>query len=715
MPHPTCFSVLPNPKSCILKKDSLQTSDRKLHLVHSTSFPQKKTLEIIAGELGTALGITSCVDSGLKLEILNDPAPSHASPESYRLEIGESIRLYARADAGVLYGIATLCQLGRPTKEGALEFPRSEIEDYPDTPYRFASRWLIELEATRMAYDWGDGREKMLDRYRHKIDFCMRHKINAVFFEGFEWQTDKYPEYKEDIRQLNTYARARNVKLVFGGHVIGYGGYPGHTMEGAKGLGGYNRVSYPDGEIYACGKAADTFDRFFPSITSSAVLNGNCRSNEALNRLKQEQLAAYVREIEPDVLFLHSEDIAIYAEFLRMWHHRCDACRRRWPSDEIDSPTGAAGAIAHGFQWLYDGVASVCNPQTGYDAARDCLVIFASPTYSAFYDSDTEWRHVADFWTAVSRQLSHKDRIQFCIREQFWQMEEKALRIPGLAHQLITKGGGHGLFIFSVGGADLYNNSAFFSAAPRLNHFFEGAGGIFNFNGGLFAAPQEIYNCEYTWNLRSPHGMDEAADYEEAKAIYLQRSQEMRYPEPDKLLGQILKNLYGEAAADMEALYRLKGERNQFPLAIPFRLCHRLFRKSYAEHDAKEQQAQWGEIHRLTLEARTIIHRALQHPSEDAPIRDELEYLHGCLAFGARFSAIIAAGFAEQPDPASLQAEIEALREFVRTGYPRDFTSSHEGEMNLWPGYLDKLSRLFAEIPPAPTKADRHADSLLTI
>jgi len=33
-------------------------------------------------------------------------------------------------------------------------------------------------------YDWGDGRENMLERYREKIDFCMRFKINMPFLKA---------------------------------------------------------------------------------------------------------------------------------------------------------------------------------------------------------------------------------------------------------------------------------------------------------------------------------------------------------------------------------------------------------------------------------------------------------------------------------------------------------------------------------------------------
>lgn len=696
------FAILPAPKSFQLTDGILQAKNRgaKFHLVQNPPFPDPATLEVVILELQDMIGehVSSQAEADFVIHLIHHDHFSSPSSEAYQLAVRETIHIHARTGAGFLYGIATLRQLKRVNSAKQIEFPKCEVEDYPDIPFRFASRWLIELEGSRMAYDWGDGRDKMLERYRQKINFCMRYKINMVFFEGFEWKTDKYPDYISDMRELNAYARARNVHLEFGGHVIGFGGYPGHTLAGAKGLGGFNRRTYPDGPVYDCGRESDTFDRFFPSITSDAMRNGTCRSNEELNRLKQWELADYVRKIEPGVLYLHSEDIAHYEEFRRMWKHRCESCRRRWPSDDVASPQGGAGAVAYGFQKLYDAIASVQNSETGYDGARDCLVIFASPTYGAYYDTDEDWENVAAFWTAISQQLGNKDRILFCIREQFWGMDNKTQRIPELAGRFMSEGGGHGIFAFAVGGADLYNNSALFSVAPRLNHFYQGAKAIFNFNGGLFASVQEIYNSEYTWNLCSPYGVDDAADYESAITQYRKRSIDMEYLSQDKLLQQALRLCYGEAAPVMEKFYYLKAQNGNFPLSILFRVCQRLFKKDFSEQNQTEQFQQWQQLHKITLEAEKLLHQALLLPLPDAFQKEELLYLKGCLTFGARFAEVVSHHFVENPDFDALHLEIQNLKAFLQSDYPSDFTSSHEGEMNLWPTYLERLQKFKSTI-----------------
>lgn len=621
---------------------------------------------------------------------LHEELPNQ-SREAYRLIIADTILISANDYPGILYAVATLRQLLTHNQVGQIEFPQCEIIDYPDIEYRCAARWLVELEGTRMMYDWGDGREKMLERYRRKIDFCMRHKINMAFFDGFEWKTDKYPQYVDDVRALNAYAIARNVRLEFGGHGIGFGGFPGHTLEGIKGLGDYNRRSYPDGEIYDCGRIAGAnFNAHFPSVTSDAMRNGTCRSNDALNELKKAEIESYVRQLEPGVLYIHNEDISQYAELEQMWLHRCPSCRARWPEDAIDSAKGAAGAIAYGMQCLYEGIISVKNPVSGYNAARDCQVIFASPAYGTFYEDDATWQKISNFWVAVSKELGHLSQIMFCVREQFYQMDNNTLRIKQLSERMQFEGGGHGLFVFVVSGADLYTNSALFAATPRMNHFFDGARAIFNFNGGLFAAPQEIYNSEYSWNLRSEFGIDGAANYEEAKKKYLSRSVGLEYPQNDFLLRRVCELCYGEAAAEMQRFYTCRDEDYNYPAAILFHLFRKLFQKKFTQHDRVQQESQWKGIHRQTVESVGFIDAALQHVVPRPEVREELLYLRGCLTFGVAISEVVTKIFSAAPVWKEIEKDIARLRRLAAT-YPQNFTSPYEGEMNLWNEYIEKM------------------------
>jgi hypothetical protein len=692
------FAIVPLPKLIqVLEGKHLTSRNNKPSFrVNFAERPAEFTrrLDVFSEELIDLSGgtITENHDEAVDFDVtinLHKKLPN-PSREAYRLIITDTIQISANDYPGMLYAVATLRQLLARNQAGQIEFPHCEIYDYPDIEFRGAARWLVELEGTRMMYDWGDGREKVLERYRRKVDFCMRHKINMAFFDGFEWKTDKYPQYVDDIRSLNNYAAARNVRLEFGGHGIGFGGFPGHTLEGIKGLGDYNRRSYPDGEIYECGRITGaSFNPHFPSVTSNAMRNGTCRSNDDLNELKKAELENYVRQLEPGVLYIHNEDISQYAELEQMWLNRCPDCRARWPEDNVASPNGAAGAIAYGMQCLYEGIASVKNPNSGYDGERDCQIIFASPAYGTFSEDDPTWQHISDFWVAVSKELGHS-QIMFCVREQFYQMNNNTLRIKQLSERMQREGGGHGLFVFVVSGADLYTNSALFAATSRLNHFFDGARAIFNFNGGLFAAPQEIYNSEYAWNLHSQFGIDKATGYNKAKEKYLSRSANLEYPETDFLLKRACELCYGDAAAEMMQFYLCRDEDNNFPAALFFQLFRRLFQKEFAQHNRAQQELKWQGIYQQTTQAITYIDAALERTLPRPEVREELLYLRSCLIFGKAITHVVADIFSATPDWKNIKNDLSELRRLATT-YPQDFTSSYEGEMNLWNGYIEEL------------------------
>jgi hypothetical protein len=55
---------------------------------------------------------------------------------------------------------------------------------------------------------------------------------------------------------------------------------------------------------------------------------GTCRGNDELNRLKAEELAAFVRAVEPGALYIHHEDMGYYGRTESFWKSRCG----RWRS-----------------------------------------------------------------------------------------------------------------------------------------------------------------------------------------------------------------------------------------------------------------------------------------------------------------------------------------------------------------------------------------------
>ena len=153
---------------------------------------------------------------------------------------------------GLLRGAATLFQMTR-RENGRIIAPCAVINDWPNFRYRCGSDWLINVEANRWAYDWGDGRAAFLERIKRKLDFCFEHKINMVWFDGFGWNTERFPGYAALMQECTRYARRLGIKLVFAGYGGGYGTayQPGEIYRcGYFGNVYRNRRPYPDGEEY---------------------------------------------------------------------------------------------------------------------------------------------------------------------------------------------------------------------------------------------------------------------------------------------------------------------------------------------------------------------------------------------------------------------------------------------------------------------------------
>ena len=115
---------------------------------------------------------------------------------------------------GVLYAVATLLQL-MALDDDCLRLPTCQVRDWPDVPWRMAADWLLEAELRMWAYDWGDGRRAYVGRIKRQLDFCLRHKINAVAFDGYGWVAERFPGYSAMMRELNAYARARHQALLY--------------------------------------------------------------------------------------------------------------------------------------------------------------------------------------------------------------------------------------------------------------------------------------------------------------------------------------------------------------------------------------------------------------------------------------------------------------------------------------------------------------------
>ena len=504
---------------------------------------------------------------------------------------GNRVFLVGSNDQGLLYAATTLIQL-IDRREEEIRITTSHIRDFPSFKYRVASDWLLNNEINRWAYDYGDGREKYLARAKRKLDFCLLYKINAVRFEGFGWALDRAPGYNSLIKELAKYSRQRGIRLFHGGYGAGYalGTYQffGGTSEGGapsyQGRIFYNRESYPDGEIYSCLGHPFEDEQYFGRLPADFTRGlGTCRSNEPLNRLKAEELAAYVRALEPGGLYIHNEDVDNYRDAEPEWkNRRCDRCRKKWPNDDLKAPDGGAGALAHGFNALLDAVFTVRNEETGYDAKRDCFVGLISPGYVTYGTGESElysiktvpeahedWNNLLALWTNVGKQLTYQvPEVQIGFRE-IWPLEETRERwVPALQSRFDRHDLKIGTYFLVFQGADFTYNDYPFVTSPLTNVMFEGATTIENSSGSFAQEPMQLLNAAYGWNTRAHGIFIPATTHSESRQNYMRGTFNLHEPEEivgdNGFLGRACRKIYGEQAGAFmyryNRLYRVQRE-----------------------------------------------------------------------------------------------------------------------------------------------------------
>ena len=423
--------------------------------------------------------------------------------------------LIAGQPQGILYGAMTLLQLLEEGFQG-VSIRRAYIRDYPHFEYRMAD-FLLNAENNRWSHDRGLGVEGFEAISKRKIDLVLKHKMNMIIFDGFGWSLDqRFPEYAGLMRRLNAYARERGISLLFGGYGASYGmSYQtGPLYEEGAYLGKvfYNRESYPDGEVYSCMGFPEGKSGVDPSQL------GSCRANDDLNRLKAEELKAYVEAVEPGALYIHSEDFGGYEGTQGVWRKRDPRCRTRWPDDNLNSTTGGAAGLAHGYSWLVNAVNQVKNMETGYDASRDCRIILASPVYLPDSPSSEDWSEVVELWRNIGKLLPKASNVMVLFREVFPQPFGGKKFTEHFSSVMRASDVELPLVIFFLAGAGHFLNDYPLVSAPIMNALFLGGSGIYNTGGDGYQEPQLLLNAEYSWNVygsgfhRDPQRNKEAVD-----------------------------------------------------------------------------------------------------------------------------------------------------------------------------------------------------------
>ncbi len=487
-------------------------------------------------------------------------AESHRYGQSYVIRAPDSRSLWVvgNSDQGVLFGAMTVLQLIRRVAKGT-EIQGAYVRDYPDFEFRAAADWLLNVEANRWALDRGQGIEAFARLCERKLDTVLRFKINMVFMDGFGWGLDqRFKEYGPLMRRLNRYARARGISLLYGGYGAGYGlVYQGGPIyEDAPYLGKVfkNREHYPDGPTYRC----MGFPAQYTAKTVDAAILGTCRANDELNRGKADELRRFVEAVEPGSLYIHHEDFGGFDGTQAFWKHRCPRCRSRWSNDALAARDGGAGALAHGYSELVRAVNCVKNPESGYDAKRDCQIILASPVYSPDSPASEDWAEVLELWQNIAVQLPRSDNIQITFREVFPQKWGGRSWADHFTAAMNAVGLHTGIATAYAGGADTFFSDYPLTGTPCLNAAFLGSRTVYNFSGDFYGEPMAGINAEFSWNAHSP-GYQNPLTRDEAIAIDHHAIYEQDQPEAVFVKGglyhRVCELLYGPKAGVVMADY----------------------------------------------------------------------------------------------------------------------------------------------------------------
>lgn len=609
-------------------------------------------------------------------------------PETYQLTIRpDGVGIVALHAEGLLRAAASLLQLAR-TESGVTRLPCLAITDWPDFRYRCASDWLVNVEVNRWAYDWGDGPEKYLARIKRKLDFCFLYKINQVWFDGFGWSVDRFPGYAALMRECNRYARQRGIKLTFAGYGGGYGtsyqqseiyryGYFGQTF--------LNRRPYPDGPQYAC--------RGMDRVEISRAY-GTCLSNEGLARAKLAELKRFVSEVDPGFLYIHDIDSGTYAAARDAWRVRCDECRRRWPSDDVESPQGQAGAMASWYAKIRKALDPIAT-KGGYRASRDLTLIFISPLYAAYYETNPPdvWQRELDYFRAVSRVMGASRNVQFGVRELFYA-PGGGRKIAQLRVALDEVGNGHAPHVISFMGGDNYYSDDPLNFSGIMASLFQGAESVCLSNGGLHEEPVQVLNAELLWSGAADGYREQPPDEPAARKLRDRLANGRHRPATvfgsGQLLERICRRLWGDAAgADMYRAYTAGGKSGDWPVSrVWFSVTRDVAR---LQTGTLPKGTRWEDLRDSWQWRLACTQEALGHAERAAKLTsdEDVTWFARCLGVGRRFNEVIllAIELRIQSDEAvrsRLAKALDDLESHVRAQFHFDKTDILGGDPGCW-------------------------------
>jgi len=590
-------------------------------------------------------------------------------------------------DQGTLYGVMTLLQLFH--KHGAaVSVPPVYIEDWPDTKYRSAGNWTYgegrRHEGPGWCYDWGDGFENYMARVRGVLDRALEYKINMIQFTGEFYRSNDW-QYDDKLyaRQINQFARSRGIKLVHGG--MGRV----HNVANPNRVRIKNRKSYPDGPVYECvGYPADMVRRKSPRCRTS----GLCRSNAYLNRRSARELKAYVKALEPGALYIHHEDLGVFKYAEASWRMRCNACRARWPNDALEAPDGGAAGYAHAYDKLAEAVFSVKHPETRYDAARDCLIIWTGPNYTYAKQNDKDWDKSKVLWANVYKAMRFRRNTCVCFREQFLREDDGRPRIRDAAEFFRKKGVNIGIWVYC---ANSHTGPILFDELPTVTRIFDGAAGICHCSSGhIFEEPLTALGAEYLWNNTSGGYYDReifTLSADRAKARFGAHAQRKLWPPAiygkRGFLERACTMLYGaKAGTHMKKVYALKGE--VLCLGRLVRLC--LLNRGF----------DWSAATRRTKIIRKHVEAALKCTDLKEDIREIVARFSKALQVGEQYgdirqayNAFLNSSKRSRNDALEISRSLARLARFVDRTFTFDWATDKGGDVKHWEEMITEMRR----------------------
>ena len=551
----------------------------------------------------------------------------NAAEQGYILKRENGVTtVFAQSTQGAFYAMMTLLQLHGEAPESF------EIHDCPGVRFRGCKNTLW-AETGVWSYDFGDGLENALARIRKTMEQMAQAKLNLMYIDGFGWRTERFPGYDDALRGLAEYGKKRGIFLMSGGYTMSYGS-AGHNNS-YQGRVFYNRRPYPDGELYDC---IGTYD---PSINPDPnALKGRsfatCLTNDDLTDDKISELRQYMKNTGVRVLMMHNMDADEIHEPL--WWGRCDCCREKFPSDELYTADGAAGAFAA----FYDRILDTLLPEF-----PDMMICPVSPGYAyAESSSDSTFEKCSKFWGAISANVRNKSAFMPAFRELYYQHDEPVLRYDVLAERLPRFSS-----MFFSSGDGFYSDKIYTASACYIS-LMAPTEAACAFNGMALHKPTMIANGEYFWNPKNSafYNVELMGEYKPQIDHYNKLRE--GYIRPEGIYGEgglletscelLYGKKYGKRIADV---YRVCGKNGESPILTA---CNVELWTNYTKVNfpmlwdtpAKAEQQQtfyqrFSECAAATVAARDILAEVLSADDLPADAREHLAFLHECTVMGA--------------------------------------------------------------------------------